>query len=302
MASHRGTLVFAWRGREATRCESASSDFGGSWDRASVYLVDVPRSSSDPKDTLGRIVWRSLRTTDPSAAAAFYADVVGWRASDDGGYLTLAGTRGALGGISRISDDDQAKGVRPHWAPTLAVADVDATAEKVASGGGRAHVVKNKLDGVRFGVFSDPTGAAIDVSSLTGAATVHDSSEPGDFRGTLFTTPDATVALRFYGDVFDWRAALEPDPGPEAARPSSIPLEVGRARDGIGTMRVVPSDAVGWWLFYVEVRDLDDAIRRALSGGGRVWGGPTLQADGGRIAELVDAQGAPFGLHEPGAR
>jgi hypothetical protein len=301
MASHRGYAVFAWRGAEASRCEG-SSDYGGSWDLASVYFVDIPRSSSDPGETSGRIVWRGLRTTDPGAAAAFYRDVVGWRARDDGGYLTLSDARGPLGGIARISDADLAKGVRPHWAPTIAVSDVDATARKAASAGGRIHVVQDKPDGHRFGVFSDPTGAVIDVLSHTGAATIHDSSELGDFQGTLLTTADAEVALRFYGELFDWRGAFEPDDGIEPGQPPGTHVRVTRARTEIGTMRVVPSQPVGFWLFYVEVLDLDAAIRRAVAGGGRLWVAPMRQRDGGRIAELVDPQGAPFGLHESGVR
>jgi uncharacterized protein len=304
-ATYRGYLALAWRGKEATRCDDPSS-FGGSWDLESVYLVDVPRSSSDPEDTLGRIVWRTLRTTDPSAAAAFYSDVVGWRATaGEGGYSTLTGSRGAFGGIARISDDDHLKGVHPYWSPTIAVTDVDATVREVIWAGGRVYAgPKDAPHNVRFAVVADPSGAVLDISNLVGATSLHDSSEPGDFQGTLLTTSDGDTALRFYGTVFGWRKTSErdesgnPDASLEPVRPPGKYVTFARGTAQIGTMRVVPAQRVSWWLLYVAVADLDAAVRRAVVSGGKVMVGPLRLADGRRIAELVDPQGAPFGMSE----
>jgi predicted enzyme related to lactoylglutathione lyase len=289
MASHDGYLVFAWRGKEATRCD-APSDYGGAWDLTSVYFVDVPRASSDPGESTGRIVWRNLRTSDPIAAAAFYSEVIGWRtASTAGTHLTLAGPRGVFGNISRISDEDRRRGVLPYWAPTVAVTDVDATVQRVTSAGGRVYVEPNGAPGVRFAVIGDPGGAALDVTSLVGDATLHDSSEPGDFHGGLLTTSDGDAEVRFYGDIFGWRRTKES---------GETAVTLARGRTEICTLSVVPSEPVSSWLLYVEVSDLDAAIRRAVSGGGSVGRAPVPVPDGGRVVELVDPQGAHFGLHE----
>jgi predicted enzyme related to lactoylglutathione lyase len=307
IAAYRGYLVLAWRGREAERCEDPS-DYGGLWDLRSVYWIDLPRSSSSAKDTLGRVVWRTLRTTNPSDAAAFYADVVGWRAEVEGrDDLTLANSRGALAGVSKISDDDLRKGVRPYWAPTLAVADVDAVAARAVSAGGHLFVAPRPAsDNARFAVIGDPVGGVLDISSLVGAPRLHDSAEPGDFYDTVFMTRDGDAAVRFYGDLFGWRpkseplagtAAPEAAPGPRWAPGSSVELTLGR-RDA-GTVRVVSGEGSSWWLFYIEVRDLDAAVRRATSRGGKLRIGPIARPEGGRIAELVDPQGVQFGLHEP---
>ena len=52
---------------------------------------------SDP----GRFVWYELLTSDPAAAQAFYADVVGWRpeATTAGGapYTMFVGPQGPIG-------------------------------------------------------------------------------------------------------------------------------------------------------------------------------------------------------------
>jgi predicted enzyme related to lactoylglutathione lyase len=304
-ATYRGYLALAWRGKEATRCDDPSS-YGGSWDLASVYFVDVPRSSSDPEDTLGRIVWRTLRTTDPSRAAAFYSDVVGWRVTTgEGGYLTLTGSRGAFGGIARISDEDLVKGVHPYWSPNVAVTDVDATVREVIWAGGRVYVgPKDAPHNVRFAIVADPSGAVLDISKLVGATSLHDSSEPGDFQGTLLTTSDGDTALRFYGTVFGWLKSSErdesgnPNAPLESVRPPGKYVTFARGRTSIGTMRVVPAQRVSWWLFYVRVANLDAAVQRAVALGGKVTVEPLRLEDGGRIAELVDPEGAPFGLSE----
>jgi predicted enzyme related to lactoylglutathione lyase len=44
--------------------------------------------------------------------------------------------------------------------------------------------------------------------------------------------------------------------------------------------------------------DLDGAIARATKKGGKVLNGPMDVPGGGRIAQLVDGQGAAFALHK----
>lgn len=52
------------------------------------------------------------------------------------------------------------------------------------------------------------------------------------------------------------------------------------------------------WLFYAETGDLDAALRRATTKGAKVLSGPMDVPGGGRIAQLVDPQGAAFALHQ----
>jgi predicted enzyme related to lactoylglutathione lyase len=306
ISSHHGYLILAWRGREASRCEDPSS-YGGTWDETSLYFVDLPRSSSDPKATLGRFVWRNLRTNDPRAAVAFYGQVASWHATagDATDTFTLAGPRGAFGTFSRISDEDRQNGVRPFWAPAVAVEDVDATVRAVPAAGGRVYVgPKAAKDDTKFAVIADSTGGAFDISSSVGATTLHDSSEPGDFEGSILTTGDGEGALRFYGAIFGWRVMEQrddratPDPALEPGWPAARYVPFGVERMELGTMRVLPGQGVSFWLFYIEVEDLDAAIQRAVGAGGELRVGPVVRLDGSRVAELVDPQGAPFGLHE----
>jgi predicted enzyme related to lactoylglutathione lyase len=52
------------------------------------------------------------------------------------------------------------------------------------------------------------------------------------------------------------------------------------------------------WLFYTETSDLDTAIARATKNGATVMNGPMDVPGGGRIAQLMDPQGAAFALHQ----
>ena len=52
------------------------------------------------------------------------------------------------------------------------------------------------------------------------------------------------------------------------------------------------------WLFYTETSDLDAALRRATTRGAKLLNGPMDVPGGGRIAQLLDPQGAAFALHQ----
>jgi len=72
---------------------------------------------------------------------------------------------------------------------------------------------------------------------------------------------------------------------------------VGEQR--LGGMMVIPKGAPmpPMWIYYVSTSDLEAAIGRATRKGGKVMNGP-MDVPGGRIAQLTDAQGAAFALHQ----
>ncbi len=51
------------------------------------------------------------------------------------------------------------------------------------------------------------------------------------------------------------------------------------------------------WLFYASTSDLDAAVKRATGKGAKITNGP-MDVPGGRVAQLVDPQGAAFALHQ----
>src|SRR6185369_854289 len=53
------------------------------------------------------------------------------------------------------------------------------------------------------------------------------------------------------------------------------------------------------WLCYVSVEDVGKATTAARSAGGRVMNGPMEVPGGSWVAQVLDAEGAAFAVHEP---
>ena len=88
----------------------------------------------------GDFIWYELLTTDAEAARTFYADVIGWTATDSGqpaiDYRILAAAEGNVGGLMQITDDMRSAGARPVWLGYIAVDDVDRTVAAITAAGG----------------------------------------------------------------------------------------------------------------------------------------------------------------------
>jgi uncharacterized protein len=127
-----------------------------------------------------------LRTTDPVAAGAFYADVLGWRLVDQG-WATVVQVPGYGDHLAATSDPDihrrQAHapegfadvigtigaggaGESPHWHVTFTVADRDAAADAVRRLGGEVEGTTED-DWTRKAAVRDPQGARFTLSQFT---------------------------------------------------------------------------------------------------------------------------------------
>jgi predicted enzyme related to lactoylglutathione lyase len=106
-----------------------------------------------------------IRSTDPDASRAFYAELFGWT-FPEGGFpeytYVETGVDGAIpGGISPL------QGGEPLVTFFVGVADVAAALEAAVVGGGRIVQPATDAPGVRFGLFADPFGQIIGVASPT---------------------------------------------------------------------------------------------------------------------------------------
>lgn len=129
------------------------------WDGPGAELVAVP----------GAWAMSALHTPDPDAGAAFYGAVFGWRADPAPDaplwFLRLPGYAGAPG--RGVPDDVVAvmapagPGVPPHWAVSMRVDDVDATAALAAELGGTIVVPPVDAAAHRSAAIADPQGGVI---------------------------------------------------------------------------------------------------------------------------------------------
>ncbi len=112
----------------------------------------------------GQFDWCELLTTDVAAAKKFYMKLFGWETEDlsmPGMTYTVVKVGGeGIGGIMKIPES--ATGMLPAWGAYVTVDDVDETARRVETLGGKIHVPPTDIPNVgRFCVIVDPQGAFI---------------------------------------------------------------------------------------------------------------------------------------------
>lgn len=245
--------------------------------------------------------WYELMTTDPKAAAAFYADVVGWRPQAFGGaddYTVLnVGERG-IGGIMAIPAD--ARNLPPCWVGYIHSADVDADAEAVKAAGGSIHRPPADIPQVgRFAVLADPGGAIfLMLQPLGGGAMPPLGNEAAGTVGwrELYAA-DGRQALDFYAGRFGWKQVDVMDMGSMGQYRLCAMDDTGQAIGAImDKPEMMPAPC---WQFYFNVAAIDSAAERIAKGGGKVLMGPHQVPGGSWIAQAADPQGAHFAVVAP---
>lgn len=254
----------------------------------------------------GRFVWHELMTTDTKAAIAFYTEVIGWKtqlfegSKDPEPYTMWAGSQGPMGGVMTLPEDAKKMGAPPHWMGHVQVADVDATVAKAKSLGANVYVPPTDIPTVgRFSVIADPQGAAISVFKPLSDMPAHDTNKDGEISWNELVANDGAKALEFYTQLFDWKLTSELDMGPHGKY-----LMYGQGERTYGGIMTKTADMPmpPMWVYYVHVADLDAALKRATSKGGKVVVGPMDVPGGDVVAQLVDPQGALFAMHGPGKK
>lgn len=243
-------------------------------------------------------VWYELMTTDPAAAARFYADVVGWTQEDSPNvghsYFVMSGPSGRAAGVMDLPERFREQGGRPGWIGYVGVASVDEAARAFNEAGGTVHREPADIPGVgRFAIVADPQGAVLALFSPggPGAAT---ASGPGPGQGgwhELYAS-DWEAAFAFYAARFGWTKAEALDMGPMGAYQLF-------AADGvqIGGMMNRPEQVPRpVWQYYFNVPSIGAAIEKLRHGGGQVLMGPHQVPGGSWIVHGVDPQGAHFAL------
>lgn len=252
-------------------------------------------SNADPR---GKFVWHELLSGDAAAATAFYTKVVPWKSQpweQDSSYSMWVAKNGPVGGIARLDGT-----APPHWLAYVAVPDINATVESARELGGR--VLKDRTDlpnGGSYAVLVDPQGAEFAVYQSGSETGANGLSAPGagDFSWHELATTDAKAAMEFYTKLLGWEAGPVHDMGEAAGGNYHLFLHEGNQYGGMYV-----SDSAGTgpsWLCYISVEDVGKATTAAKNAGGRVMNGPMEVPGGSWVAQVLDAEGAPFAVHEP---
>ncbi len=245
----------------------------------------------------GRFTWYDLATTDPAAAAAFYADAVGWTAVPvpEKPYTLFKMGDAALAGAHAMPADLEARGIPPHWSGHIHVDDVDASLAQAVAAGGVLRYGPMDVPGVgRFAVVTDPAGAHFYLFTPSYADAPPEPMSPGSIGWHELRTPDPAAALEFYTAMFGWEKDRAIDMGPMGVY--QLFAYGGTDRGG---MMAAPAGMMPHWLYYFAVEGIDAAKERVLAGGGAVLHGPQEVPGGAWTLTGRDPQGGHFALVAP---
>ena len=252
--------------------------------------------------------WVDLSSPDVDASAEFYGGLFGWEKADapgdpetTGGYGFFTQNGKMVTGVVPAMQEGQ----RPAWTTYVSVADAEETAGKVRGAGGEVMFEPmDVMEAGRMAVFSDAEGAVFSVwqpGQHKGAEIVN---EPVSMGWNELLTRDPAGAKEFYGSVFGWKTK-EMEVGDTSY--TTWQLANGSEDSPIGGMLEIsdqmPAEMPPNWMTYFVVEDADDTAARAKELGANVMAEPFDIGDMGRIAILLDPQGAAFaifqGLEEP---
>ena len=238
-------------------------------------------------------------TTDTAAAESFYKKLVGWTVvpfAPDGSYSVFNNAAGAgVAGRMQLPEAAKQMGAPPHWMMYVGTPNVDDTAMRIASLGGR--VVKQPEDipnTGRFAVVQDPFGATFGIyQPLPNRPGRGSDIGVGDFSWFELYTPNPEGAWKFYQTLFGWEKTSAMEMGDMGTyqmfgRGGGIPN---------GGMMKPPPGAPAAWAPYVRVKDAKAAAATATANGGKIVNGPMEVPGGDWIAQGMDPQGALFSVH-----
>jgi predicted enzyme related to lactoylglutathione lyase len=119
----------------------------------------------------GNIVHVELPARDVEAAAAFYADLFGWRTIHSPNYVGFRAAGGPSGGFNPLTEDSASTSTPIKPGDVLVYVssdDIDATLSRVQALGGSVAVPRTPIPGAgRYAIFVDPTGNRIGLLHFT---------------------------------------------------------------------------------------------------------------------------------------
>jgi uncharacterized protein len=201
-----------------------------------------------------------------------------------GGGPPATGTCNFSVGGRDVAGVYELEGVAARWTSYVAVADADAAAARtVELGGVVVDAPFDTGDDGRRAVVADPVGAHVALWQPRAQAGAEVVNDLGCWWSNQLVAPEPEPAIAFYRELFGWEIEA-------AADGYWSVLNAGSDNGGI-----LASPGQPRWLVYLHVEDADASARSAESVGAGVLLGPETIGLG-RIAVLVDPQGAAFGL------
>ncbi|MGZ4755228.1 MAG: VOC family protein [Acidimicrobiia bacterium] len=243
--------------------------------------------------------WTDLASPDVAASRQFYGALFGWDIGEestgdpDNPYLIARQDGKDVAGMMKLSPEMQASGMPPVWTTYVTVADVEASTAKVKElGGAVLSEPMDAMDAGRMAVVADPTGAVFCLWQAKGSIGAQLVNEPFSLSWNELMTPDIEAAKTFYKGLFGWNGETMQMGG------DGPPYTVWMLGEGgIGGAMAPPMEGIPpFWGVYFAVADCDATVAKAQELGANVLNGPMDVPEVGRMAALMDPQGAAFSV------
>jgi len=245
-------------------------------------------------DARGKFVWHELITPNAAGAHEFYSKAVGWTQEawdKDKSYSMFSASTGPLGAAV------ENRTAVPHWLPYVSVPNVDAAVATAVGLGAKVLTPPTDIPNAgRHASLTDPQGGAFAVHSSTMPASPDRAPAVGEFSWhELATTIDPLEVFPFYAELFGWEEMLRHDMGP-------MGTYVIFGRNGMQLGGIFKKGDMGlpgpaYWVCYVSVPNLDQALEQVKAARGSLLHGPSDVPGGDKIAQLMDPHGAFFAVH-----
>jgi len=241
-------------------------------------------------------------TTDTTAAAAFYAPVVGWTVTPVGSegmqYSTFnVDVEGKSIGVAGLMGLPSEAGQKPAWIGYIHVPDVDAKVQELVADGGQLHKGPTDVPGMlRFAVVIDAQGAPLVLFTsdpgMPGNPIRPAAGSPGTFVWRELMAGDGAAAFAWYAKLFGWTKGATHDMGQMGIYQI---FDVNGVQTG-GIMTKPPEVPNPFWNFYIQVDSATAAAERIKSAHGTVVNGPHPVPGGSWMVQGIDPQGGFFAL------
>lgn len=247
----------------------------------------------------GTFCWIDLGTPDSAAAKRFYTALFGWTAEDramgpDAAYTILS--RDGRPVAALYPQETASQGGPPHWLNYISVASASDAARRAKELGGMVLMDPfDVLDVGRMALVQDPTGAVLALWEARRHAGAGVVGEMNAMCWNELATSDRHRAQAFYTALFGWSAGT----GTAAETSYTTFSRDGAARGGMLPIEVSRGPMPSHWLVYFAVSDCDGQTALVQSLGGTVRVPPSQVPGIGRLAVVVDPQGAAFAVIEP---
>jgi len=266
--------------------------------RVSHPAAELIMRQIDMATAHGHFAWYELATSDVVAAKAFYADLLGWEATDTPisrmAYTLCTTAKRPVCGLLQLNEEARRLGLRPSWTGYIGVNDVDTTVDRVKQLGGAIYVPPRDMANVsRFSVIADPQEATLALLKWLQPRLdqTTEPAAPGRVGWHELLAADWEKVWAFYGALFGWQKALTDTDVMGTYQVFSVG---GRMIGGMFTKP--PTVPTPFWLYYFNVGDIGAAAKRVIASGGQVINGPIEVPDGNWVVQCTDPQGAIFGL------